>query len=204
MPLKSPRSLYPDTRQSYALVHGVMLPEPMNLRQLGHFCALTTCCCASGPLCGTPREATQGTELCRSLAEQGEVGAQPTLGAAPLPGEQSGHRAHRQPVPGTAGLHRCPLSGLHPQSLVTPRGDDMTGPLRTRFSSANHLSFSMLEEREPVECGREAAPRGVDALRMSHGNLATSVTTQTPRPQASLPGSRGSPDRVFRPQGFLY
>lgn len=77
-----------------------MLTEPMNLKQNDHFCVLTTCRHASGALCGTCREATQGTELCPSLAQQGEVGAQPPLGAAPLPREGTGHRAHRQPVPG--------------------------------------------------------------------------------------------------------
>lgn len=105
MSLKAPRSqcsLCLGTRHPDAPVHRV-LTEPMNLRQRGHFRVLTTCRHASGPLCGTPREATQGTELCLSLAERGEVAARPPLSAAPLPGEGSGHCAYRQSVLGCAG-----------------------------------------------------------------------------------------------------
>lgn len=62
-------------------------------------------------------------------------------------------------------------------------GDDMTvtASLRSSFSAANPVSCSVLEEQSP-----RRAP-GRDALWMSHGNLAVSVTRQTPR--ASLPGS---------------
>lgn len=50
---------------------------------------------------------------------------------------------------------------------------------------------------------KRGTSRVVDAQWMSHGNLAASVTTtQTPRPWLFLPGSKSSPDWVFRPEGF--
>lgn len=47
---------------------------------------------------------------------------------------------------------------LHPHSIVNPGGDDMTAPLSALFSSANQLSFSVLEELSSIEWGRKAPP----------------------------------------------
>lgn len=77
------------------------------------------------------------------------------------------------PSVGHAGTQRCPSaggewapcpgqlpSGLYPRSFVNPRGDDMTGPLRTGFSSANQLSSSMLRSgaTERLNAGAKQPP----------------------------------------------
>lgn len=63
-----------------------------------------------------------------------------------VPEEGSGH---------LAGQCRHPLPMLHSPSFVSPRGDDMTAPLRTSFSPANAASCSMLEEQSPLKARRQ-------------------------------------------------
>lgn len=135
---------------------------------------------------GYPERPPRGPELCLSLVERGGVGA---LGCSTPSQGGTGHCAHRQP-----------LSGLHPQSFVNPRGDDMTRTTKDSLFFCKSTVLLSAGRAEPVEC----SPPGCGCTAMSHGNLATSVTTQTPRPRVSLPGSPVSPDWVFRPQGFLY
>lgn len=79
----------------------------------------------------------------------------------PFPGRGPGTVPIGSQSPGQAGscgtAQAAPFWAA-PTLLCEARGDDMTGPLRTCFSSANQLSFSMLEERSPLNAGKKQTP----------------------------------------------